>query len=174
MGYDVESIQANSRPADLRVDPVLGCVYRVVTMVTGQKGQDQMVYSESLNVKGSGRGAQTAKEQIQALSDELIKVKKHEKNDALDAIKKARSIESCRRIEQTIKTIVATNEEKFGQSVLTSVESLLRSLPSISSSDVKESVYDNGSIHYAWSVSRCKAACRQKNLQDAFHLAHPE
>ena len=38
MGYDAEAIEANSASKDIRFDRVLGKVYRVMTMVTGDKG----------------------------------------------------------------------------------------------------------------------------------------
>ena len=53
MGYGAEAMEANSASKDIRFDPVLGKVYRVVTMETGDiGGHVGTIMSETMSSKG--------------------------------------------------------------------------------------------------------------------------
>ena len=141
MGYDVDAIKNLSSPQDVRSDPVLGDVYRVVTMMTGQRGHEGTIVSECLGVKGSGKG-QTNPEQILALTGELKKAKNMQKDAEASKKKKANLLKTCATNEMKIRNILAMNPGAFSESVLQSVESLLASVPALVDSDVKDAVCD--------------------------------
>ncbi len=141
MGYDVDAIKNLSSPQDVRSDPVLGDVYRVVTMMTGQRGHEGTIVSECLGVKGSGKG-ETNPEQILALTGELKKAKNMQKDAEASKKKKANLLKTCATNEMKIRNILAMNPGAFSESVLQSVESLLASVPALVDSDVKDAVCD--------------------------------
>ena len=138
MGYDVDRIKNFSNPHDVRSDPVLGEVYRVVTMVTGDRGHESTVVSESWNAKGSGKGPKAGPEQILALTQALKNAKTIQKDDAADAKKKEKVLKACNTCEVKIKNILAMNPGAFSESVLESVQSLLASMPALVDADAKD------------------------------------
>ena len=154
MGYDIVAIEIKSRPEDVRCDPVLGDVYRVTTMSTGDRGHAAITVTESMSSKGDGKGATGT---VKALTDELAKVKKQQRDATQLENKKAKAVTSIGRIAMKIRNILAMSQRAFSPSVLESANALLTSSDSIASENPRDIVCDE--LMGTRITSRAHGAC---------------
>ena len=160
MGYDDVAIRDKSTAWDVRDDPVLGKVYRVVTMITGDRGHEGTRVSETLAVKGAGKGNQDAPQQVAALTMELNKVKKQQKDAEQQEQKKVKAIASCNKLHLKIKNILAMRPGAFGETIVASANNLLASVESLHGSAPKDAV-NNVLMDAlsAWRLHMCRPSC---------------
>ena len=154
MGYDVVAIETKSRPEDVRCDPVLGDVYRVTTMSTGDRGHAAITVTESMSSKGDGKGATGT---VKALTDELAKVKKQQRDATQLDNKKEKAVTSIGKIAMKIRNILAMSQRAFSPSVLESANALLTSSDSIASENPRDIVCDE--LMGTRITSRAHGAC---------------
>ena len=138
MGYDAEAIEANNASKDIRFDPVLRKVYRVMTMVTGDRGNVGTTSSEAMSSKGDGKSSRDNPSRVQELTQELAKLKKAQREREVGDKKKLKSIGNIGKVAMTIRNSIALHSRAFSDSVLDGAKALLDSADNVASeTDVK-------------------------------------
>jgi len=123
-GYSIDDIRSKTSPEDVRTDPVLGLVYRVVIMSAGEGGSSTTSIAASISGGSKRDRDESSSDKLERLASEVKKVKKSQRDEVADKKKCAAISAQCLKSIQQCESMVHTSRAHVSDSVQSSFETL--------------------------------------------------